>query len=165
MLLILAVEQGLWTKVTIWVVGAMTCFLSLILVVFSVNPKEHQQEIARSLSEGNTGSYFLFGIPYMHYWGLVLLYRGIWNTWGATAFPNAPAAPSILDWMAFGLDRFLGIVLVDAPNTFGFRISSIEPAKIFWLSLFVFLYQVSLTIGFVAVLVRSYRIIVLSKRR
>ena len=66
--------------------------------------------------------------------------------------------------MSFVANRLLGVVLVDALEIFGFHLSTVEHAKLFWMSLTVFLYNVVVSIGFVSILVTSFNRIVRSVR-
>jgi hypothetical protein len=137
--LVLGVETWVWSGITLWVGAATSVIFSIIIVNYALNPKELEKDIEKDLGKGELGDYYLFGIPYLHYWAAVLLFRGVWISFGGGAYQSAPDAPSLLDWMRFVLDHFLGVILFDAPDTFGFRISAIEPAaKLSWVSLLVF---------------------------
>jgi hypothetical protein len=159
-LLLLGLEAWLWSGLSLWLGGFFLLVTSIVSLNYALNPAEMERDMEADLQKGEAGDFYLVGIPYMHYWAAVLLFRGIWNQWGEAAF-SAPAGPHLLDWMAFVLDRFLGVVLFDAPDTFGFATSRVVPVQVLGLSLVIWFYKFVVSLGFISILVVSYRRLVL----
>jgi hypothetical protein len=157
---LLGIERWVWGGLSLWLGGFMMIVTSIVSLNYALNPAELMQDIEKDLKKGEVGDFYLLGIPYLHYWSAVLLFRGIWNQWGTAAFSN-PADPNLLDWLTFVLDRFLGVVLFDAPDVFGFRTSRVDPVQTFWLSLVIWVYKFVVAVGFIVILVASYRRVVL----
>ena len=131
---------------------------------YALNFGQLLEDIEKDLKLGEAGDYYLLGIPILHYWAAVLLFRGIRLHFGAEMYVGLPESPSLITDMSFVANRLLGVVLVDALEIFGFHLSTVEHAKLFWMSLTVFLYNVVVSIGFVSILVTSFNRIVRSVR-
>ncbi len=162
--ILIAIEKGLWPDVTFWVGAVLTTIFSIIIVNYALNPGQLLEDIEKDLKLGEAGDYYLLGIPILHYWAAVLLFRGIRLHFGAEMYVGLPESPSLITDMSFVANRLLGVVLVDALEIFGFHLSTVEHAKLFWMSLTVFLYNVVVSIGFVSILVTSFNRIVRSVR-
>jgi len=154
--ILLAIEFNLWKGVTFWMGAFLFVVFSIVMTGYALSPSDLERDIEHDLARGEKGEYFIIGMPYLHFWSMVLLVRGIWNQFGPAAFPAANN-PTFYDWTAFVLDRFLGVVLFDAPDTFEFHFCAIEPGPSKWLRALLFLYKFVVSIAFISILVVSYR--------
>jgi hypothetical protein len=162
-LILLGIEAWLWSSLSFWLGNFFLVCTSIVCLNYALDPADLERDIERDLKKGELGDFYLFGLPYLHYWSAVLLFRGIWNQYGTAAFKE-PADPGFFDWMVFVFDRFLGVILFDAPDTFGFNFSRVVPVQTFWMSLAVWLYKLVVSIGFIVILVATYRKLFLSGR-
>lgn len=162
LLLLLWLESWLWAGLSLWLGGFFLLVTSIVGVTYALNPAELEKDMEADLAKGEAGDFYLVGIPYMHFWAAVLLFRGIGNAWGEAAF-SAPAHPHFLDWVTFVFDRFLGVVLFDAPETFGFATSRVVPVRALGLALVIWFYKFVVSLSFIVILVVSYRRLVLRR--
>ena len=137
-----------------------------IYLGYSLQPNEWLlTHIERDLKKGKAGDFYLVGLPLLYFAIFVLLCRSLWLMAGETAFRETPEGVGFITWLGYSADCLLSVVMFDAPDTYGFRLTSVEHQKTFWMSTLVFVYKATLAIGFIKILVASYSRIVLGKAR
>jgi hypothetical protein len=130
---------------------------TVIYLGYSLQPNERLlPHIERDLKMGKAGDFYLFGLPLLYFVSFVLLSRSIWLLEGGSAFRETPEHVWFFTWVGYSADCLLGVVLFDAPEIYGFRFTSVEHQKTFWISTLVFVYKTTLAIGFIKILVLSY---------
>ena len=157
--LILVLERYAFPMLSFWVGAIATGITTVVIVGYSLEPKQLQVDIERDMTKGELGDFYLFGLPCLHFVSAALLFRGIWVKYGSTCYANLPESPTILDWLAFTADRFGSVVLFDIPDAYGLRLSPIEHQKQFWMGTAVLVYKLGLAIGFVSLIISSYNYI------
>ena len=60
---------------TFWVGTVLTTIFSIIIVNYALNFGQLLEDIEKDLKLGEAGDYYLLGIPILHYWAAVLLFR------------------------------------------------------------------------------------------
>jgi hypothetical protein len=143
---------------------AAFALFTAIYLGFSLHPDILlKSRIERDLKKGDSGDFFLVGLPLLYFTAFVLLCRTLWLQYGAAAFHETPESPGLVTWVVYSADCLLGVVLFDAPEIYGFKFTTVEHHKTFWMSTLVFVYKATLAIGFIKILVISYSRIVLGK--
>jgi hypothetical protein len=136
----------------------------IIMLVYGISSKELDQDIERDIARGKAGDFYLVGLPLMFLASYILLCRSVWSWFGHGTYVNCPESASILTWLMYGCDGFLGIVLFDAPEAYGFKLTDITPVRQFWPATLAFSFKLALSIGLLKILFASIEKVLLRRR-
>jgi hypothetical protein len=93
--------------------------------------------------------------------GLILIFvfpylcKAVFELWGSNAFVG-DGPLTLSDWVRFTAENIGGVLLLDAFDVYGIKLSRIEQVATFWPSTLIFLFRTAVGFGVVSALVRSY---------
>lgn len=167
------IEKSIWKPATFYVTAFVYIMLTFSILYNALNPKQFTRTIDQQLNQqdqfdrqwfnGNLTGFveatYLFWLFYIQFVAFILLCRSMWFL-GWQNFQTLPSLVTYWTWISYALDNFLGVITFDFAQIYGFSLSHVEHARTFWMSTLIFTFRLSITVGFIKLILLSYERIV-----
>lgn len=138
-------------------ISALGLFCYLILS-WSLNPKELEDEVSKDLEKGELGEFYLVGLPCLLFSAFTVTSYFGWKLHG-DAFISVQEGTHPIQFVFYGFDNIIRALCLDVCEVYRLKISNIEHANGFLPSTFVFVFRSTLSIALISVVFRSAKMI------